>query len=159
MKLSNSIEKRNKNYLKGTILFLFLFFISITIQAQNQKIKIHQKQMTILSAFEEIEKQTDMKIAYNEKAIDVNKSISVDVTDKTLPETLADVLKGTNMTFKMQGKQIMIVPVTATNSAEKYNGTITDENGEPIIGASVALVIIPLIPKRLSCRIRHLFWK
>ncbi|HHV84295.1 MAG TPA: SusC/RagA family TonB-linked outer membrane protein [Petrimonas sp.] len=141
MKLSDSIKKRSNNYLKGVFLFLFLFSVSTAIQAQNQKITISQKQTTILSVFEEIEKQTNMKIAYNEKAIDVNKSISIDVTKKTLPETLSAVLKGTNMTFKIQGKQIMIVPIMTANSdeniARKYSGTVIDENGLSIIGANI----------------------
>ena len=139
MKLFNLIKKISKIYLKEALLLLFLFSISFAVQAQNQRITIRQKQTTILSAFEEIEKQTNLKIAYNEKAIDVNKNISVDITDKTLPDALSDILKDTNMTFKIEGRQIMIIPVITTNLSKKYDGIVIDAKNEPIIGATVTV--------------------
>jgi TonB-linked SusC/RagA family outer membrane protein len=137
MKYSSVAKKRNA--FKGVFLLLFLFAASYVIQAQNQKVTLPQKQVTILSAFEEIEKQTGMNVAYNEATINVSRSISVDIADKTLTEALTAVLKGTNATFRIQGKQIMIVPITVEISVKKYSGTVSDDKGEPIIGASVAL--------------------
>ena len=137
MKEINLIKKRSKKHFGGIIPVLILFFVSITINAQNRIITIPQKQMTILSAFEEIEKQTNLKIAYNEKAIDVNKRILIDIPGKPVSEALSAILKDTNMTFKIEGKQIMIVPAAGSDLARNYTGTVTDAKGEPIIGASV----------------------
>jgi len=137
MKVINLIKKRSKKHFGGIIPVLILFFVSITINAQNRIITIPQKQMTILSAFEEIEKQTNLKIAYNEKAIDVNKRILINIPGKPLSEALSAILKDTDMTFKIEGKQIMIVPAAGPDLARNYTGTVTDAKGEPIIGASV----------------------
>ncbi|GHT37602.1 SusC/RagA family TonB-linked outer membrane protein [Bacteroidia bacterium] len=139
MNLSNPFLKKKQKSFKGVILILFLLSISSTIKAQDQRITLPKKQITILAAFEEIEKQTSLNIAYNESAINVNRNISVDVTDQPLLEAMSTVLKGTNTTFRIQGKQILIVPVPATTPSKVYSGIIKDDKGEPVIGASVAI--------------------
>jgi TonB-linked SusC/RagA family outer membrane protein len=135
----NMKKKKKRNYFKKAIIFLCLFSISLTIQAQNQKITLPKRQMTILSAFEEIEKQTDRTVAYNESTIDVKRNISVDVTDKTLSEAMAAILKDTGTTFKVQGKQLIIVSAPVAATMKKYSGTVTDEQGEAVIGASIGV--------------------
>ena len=135
MKLIYLMKKYNA--LKGITLLLFLFSGSFIIQAQNQKVTLPQRQITLLSAFEEIEKQTKLNVAYNEAAIDINRNITVDVKDKTLAEALNAVLKGTNTSFRIQGKQIIIIPVATQSPSRTYNGTVTDVNGDPVIGAGI----------------------
>jgi TonB-linked SusC/RagA family outer membrane protein len=110
-----------------------------SVSAQNQKITLPQKQITLRAAFEEIEKQTDLTVAYNEAVINVNRSISVNISAKSLPEAMNAILKDTQTTFKLQGKQIIIVPAPETVPERRYSGTVTDEKGEPIIGASIAV--------------------
>jgi TonB-linked SusC/RagA family outer membrane protein len=131
--------KKKQDYFRQLILFLLMLPVSLGIQAQNQKITLPQKQMTLFAAFEEIEKQTDLTIAYNESVINVNRNIKVDITGKSLPEALSAILKDTQMTFKLQGKQIIIVPASETVQERKYSGTVTDEKSEPVIGASISI--------------------
>jgi TonB-linked SusC/RagA family outer membrane protein len=95
--------------------------------------------MTLFAAFEEIERQTDLRIAYNESTIDVNRNITVDVIDQSIPEAMNAILKDTHRTFKLQGKQIIIVAAPETILERKYSGTVADEKGEAVIGASIAI--------------------
>ena len=139
MKYSSVMKRRNALGVKGGVLLLFLMFVSYGVRAQNQKVSLPQKQITIVSAFEEIEKQTNLNVAYNEATFNVNRNITVDITDKTLDEALTAILKGTNATFKIQGKQIMIVPAPPSAPTKKYAGTVTDDKGEPVGGASVVV--------------------
>ncbi|MDR0692532.1 MAG: SusC/RagA family TonB-linked outer membrane protein [Prevotellaceae bacterium] len=91
--------------------------------------------MSISSAFEEIEKQTQLSIAYNESKINVNQIITVDVVNKTLSEAMTAILRGTETSFNIQGNQIILVSV----APRQYAGMVTDRNGEPLIGASVVV--------------------
>ncbi|MDR1719040.1 MAG: carboxypeptidase-like regulatory domain-containing protein, partial [Dysgonamonadaceae bacterium] len=124
---------------RSAILLLCFFGLFATTKAQTQKITLPQKQMTILSVFEEIEKQTRLTIAYNEANLNVNRIISVDVKDKQLTEALQIVLKGTNATFKIQGKQIIIVAENPAPTTDRYMGVVVDENGEALPGATIQL--------------------
>jgi TonB-linked SusC/RagA family outer membrane protein len=131
--------KKKQSYFRQLMLLVFMLSASLGIQAQNQKITLPRKPITLLAAFEEIEKQTNLTVAYNEATIDVNRNISVDVTGMNLPEAMDAILKGTQTTFKLQGKQIIIVSAPATVPERKYSGMVTDETGEPVIGASISI--------------------
>lgn len=116
-----------------------LLFVSLSLDAQNQKITLPKGAKTILSVFEEIERQTKMNIAYNESVINVNQTVHADIAGDTLGEVLDNLLKGTNKTFRIQGNQIVIVALPAKDSKKTYEGVVLDTQGESIIGASVSV--------------------
>ena len=84
-----------------------------------------------------MESQTGMTIAYNEAIIDLNQTVSVNITNKSLSEALTEILKNTGTTFSIQGKQVIISSSSARQQTKKITGIITDETGEPIIGATI----------------------
>lgn len=118
---------------------LCLLFLTIGLYAQEKKISLPEKQMTIRAAFEEIEKHTNLTIAYNESVIDVNTVVREEVTNKSLTEALELILKETNATYKIQGGHIFIVAKSAPSPEKKYKGVVVDEAGSAVIGASVAI--------------------
>lgn len=137
MKIIKFVLCKHNYYLKRMLFFLFCIVLTTHSFAQNQKVSLSKQQMTVLAAFEEIEKQTQMTIAYNESVIDVNKQISASIVDKNLSDALSEVLKGSGASFSIKGKQIIIVPDKKQNDTKKITGTIKDDKGEPVIGATV----------------------
>lgn len=142
MKMKNDPIRRLGKIAAGILLVLSL---PIDLNAQEPEISLPRESMTIRSAFEEIEKQTQLSVAYNDAIIDVNKKITEAVTGKTLSEALTSILKGTGTTFRIQGKQILIVPEKAQAPEKEYKGTVLDETGEPVTGASIRLKSNPAI--------------
>jgi TonB-linked SusC/RagA family outer membrane protein len=142
MKLLLTLKTQKRGHFKRLML-LCMLSLPLMVQAQNQKVSFSQKQITLRAAFEEIEKQTNLTVAYNESGVDVNKIISVDIKDKPVSQVLNDILQGTKVTWKLEGKTIIIIPApqTATqNNPSKLKtvtGTVIDETGESVIGASV----------------------
>jgi TonB-linked SusC/RagA family outer membrane protein len=132
---------------KTLCLFLTLLMLSVTFYAQSARITLPQESMTLLAAFSEIEKQTEMTIAYNEKVINVNRTLTPEVSNMTLPQAMTSILRGTNTTFRTEGKRILIVaaapqpdaPAAQQPPQSTLTGTVTDENGDPLPGATVAL--------------------
>lgn len=140
MKIINYLSSNYKDYFFRICLIFLLFHISTGLYAQNTRITLPQKQLTIAQAFDEIQRQTKMTIAFNESVIDSKKIITPDITNKSLNEALTSILKGTGATFRIQGKQIIIIAEPSSKGAIKlYSGVITDNQGEPIIGASVTI--------------------
>lgn len=133
-------SNNRKTYLLILCLFIFIPSISIELYAQEQKVSLPKKQMTIKSAFDEIRKQTQMTIAYNEAEVNVNKSVSLNIINKTVKEALTEILEGTGYSFKIQGRQIVIIPSNyPTDNTRKYTGKIIDVYGDPIIGANITV--------------------
>lgn len=122
-----------------SILALFLLLPCVSLNAQSQKITITPEQKTLAAAFQTIEKQTKMNIAYNEATTNVKQTINIDIVDKPLSEAMETILKGTNLSYKIQGKQIIIVATPQQAPKKKYAGLILDTENEPVIGASVTL--------------------
>ncbi|GHT70875.1 SusC/RagA family TonB-linked outer membrane protein [Bacteroidia bacterium] len=112
-----------------------LISIPVNGYTQHPTVTIQNKQAKISALFEEIEAQIGMTIAYNSTVIDVNKIISVDIKNKSLPDALTEILKDTGTTFSIQGKQIVISAIS--QQVKKITGIITDAQGEPVIGATI----------------------
>lgn len=140
MKILIDLLRKQWVYSSRTYLTLFIVLLSSQyVLAQQQKITLTEGQKTIQVAFEEIEKQAKMAIAYNESVINVQQVIDVNIANKTLPEAMAAILKGTNTTYKIQGKQIIIIAAPKQIPTKRYNGVVVDSSEETIIGASVML--------------------
>lgn len=138
MKITKPLFKQTRFYAIGVFsLSLFLLFFPLNIVAQDGRVSIDKKDVTILSVFEEIEKQTGLTIAYNKSIIDVTQRVSVSASNKTVQEVLTQVLKNTGATFLIQGKQVIISQEKAQSTAKAISGTVKDEAGEPIVGAVV----------------------
>lgn len=140
-------KKTLLNYRKIFILALLALSTSTISWGQNQRVTITGKNKTILKAFEEIEKQTGLSIAYNQTKLDTNKQIKQDFNDKILSSVMTDILKETGFSYRVEGNHIVIVPVKTEqktpiqnqNNPKKISGVVADATGLPIIGANVII--------------------
>lgn len=142
-------QMRGKTLLKYqkkiVLLVLLTLFTSTICWGQNQLITITGNNKTILSIFEDIEKQTGLSITYNQTKLDVNKKIRQDFNNKSLTMVMTEILKDTGFSFLFEDKYIVIVlskpeqPDQPKENTKKVSGVISDANGEPIIGANVII--------------------
>ena len=54
-----------------------------------------------------------------------------------MKDVLPSILKEVNCTYTIQGSHILIAPIATQSKDRVITGTVTDETGEPIIGANV----------------------
>lgn len=91
--------------MKKQLLLIPMLFLSIAVSAQNQKIRLQsQAPMKVSEIFNLIESQTSMTVAYNDKNVDVDRTVSVDASGMTLDQLLDHILSGTGTTVKYHGK-------------------------------------------------------
>lgn len=151
--MTNSLKNIFKIRLKCCkliqIVLLTSFFIS-SGYAYPQKEYIDSKlftleltNSTVKEVFESIEKNSDFVIFYYDGILDINKKVSVNVKEQNIREVLTQLLKGTNLTYKIIDKQISIIrqEKIPTEKAQKSSflikGTVKDEKGEPLIGVNI----------------------
>jgi TonB-linked SusC/RagA family outer membrane protein len=140
MKISiYSLSKQWVNLLRICIFLFILLLGSLNLNAQSQKITLLPGQKSMLSAFEEIEKQTKMTVAYNESVINTKQAVDVNIMDKPLPEAMELLLNGTGATYRIEGSRILIITAPRQVPKRKYTGVVLDNKGEAIIGASVTV--------------------
>ena len=135
--LKTQWNKLNSLFRVAIILFLFLFSQFTVIWSQT--ITFSENSLTIKKAFAEIEKQTDMSVDYDESVLNIHKKIELGTGNKNLDETLNQILQGTNCSYVIKNNHIVISAENKKQEKENLvvTGTITDEHGEPIIGANV----------------------
>jgi TonB-linked SusC/RagA family outer membrane protein len=133
------------------ILFLFLFFVvfhttAINMDALNVNIEIHSNELSIKQFLTEVEHQTDFLILYRNDDIDVSRIVYIKNKKGNLSSMLNEVFSGTDIRYEFQNKYIVLaknVPsennVPSQQQTRTITGTVTDESGEPLIGASVGI--------------------
>lgn len=124
------------------LLFLSLLFLPFTSYAQHQKVRFSGEKITLKAAFNLIEKQTGLSVAYDSQAIDSQKTISSVSGEIPVDQLMTLLLDETDCTYTISGSRIIITQKKEDApkiSLQKISGTITTNNGEPIIGASVVI--------------------
>ena len=96
----------------------------------------------------EIEKQTDFTFFYNNKQVDLKRKVTLNVKNENVFSVLKKLFSGTNTTYKVLDKNIILSEKSAISSATKEvaivqqvgrsgKGVVVDDKGEPVIGATV----------------------
>lgn len=127
-----------------TILCLVLMFSFGAIFAQNGnvKISINKNKITIKEALREVERQSKMSVAYNQSKLNDTELVDLSVMDKPLSEVLDQILLKTGFGYEIKDDQIMIVSPKKAQvpDTKTIKGVVVDEQGEPIIGATVMIL-------------------
>src|SRR5690349_20533300 len=98
-------------------LFFALQSIAIDALSQNQRLSINQKNIRIEDIIQLIENKTDYYFMYSAKTVDVERTVDIKVTDKLVQEILSDISKGTNVSYKVDGR-IIALSIKGEESSE-----------------------------------------
>lgn len=131
--------------IKRSRIFISLFFLLISgaLGAQNQPVKLSSNQLSIQKVFQEIEKQTNLSVDYNQTRLNVSQRKTFQSLNNSLSEVLNVILKDTGFEYTIEKGHIIIRKSSkqATDSAgnPKISGVVLDNLNEPIIGANVVI--------------------
>ncbi len=128
-------------------LFLLLIFTCFAFandaNSQNARVNLNKQSAILKDVLEEIESQTDYLFVSN-RDINLAQKVSVRAKNKSVREVLDHILGNTDLSYTMEGINI-ILSKKASHGSESVaqqkrtiTGTITDDSGEPIIGANVS---------------------
>lgn len=129
----------------STFLLMVCVFCSYAGNAhsQNAKVSIRMNNVKLDKILNEIENQTDYLFIYNNQ-VDINKITSVKVKNEAVAQVLDRILSGTGINYELEGTHIILTTeaikdLHAQQQAKTVTGTVTDVNGEPIIGANIRI--------------------
>lgn len=129
------------------ILFVLIGWLSsfpIKTFASNGSISIKMKKQTIQRILDVLEKKSSYTFFYNTNEVNLNQKVSIEMENVTISKILKVIFKRSNYDFKVEGQQIIISKKKAFTSTplqedkkHRITGVIKDEEGNPVIGASV----------------------
>lgn len=138
---SYNLYLRIRCIVKITAVFLFLsiFQVSASIYSQEKKISVSVENGTFYEFVSQIEKQSEFMFFYKGEEINSTIRVNLNAKNKLVSEILDAVTEANNLSYKITGKHIIITKNSPEKQKKrKITGVITDNAGEPIIGATIA---------------------
>lgn len=118
-----------------------------TMFSQDAKVTIHARNVRLEELLNEIENQTDYLFVYSKANVAADKyKVSINATNESVKEVLDQILEGSPIRYTVEGTHIVLSHSSSKRKADifgikqsdiKISGVVTDQNGEPLIGANV----------------------
>ncbi|MGE7774222.1 SusC/RagA family TonB-linked outer membrane protein [Chitinophaga sp. NPDC101104] len=128
--------------MKLTAILMLAAALHVSAAGFSQTITLSRKNAPLGRIFSEIQKQSGYSLLYDMKLIRSAGPVSIDVQNASVAEVLEKCLQGHNLTFVINNNIIVIREKAATAAvpmAAVMTGSVTDDAGAPIPGASVEL--------------------
>lgn len=125
------------NYRKKAI-WVVGALLCLNFGAYAQSISLKMNQVSVKRAMTGLQEKSGYSFVYIAGDIDTDKTVSVDADQ--LEEAISQILTGQDVSYEIQGKNIIIRKTgnyRKSKQEKQISGTVKDNNGEPVIGASV----------------------
>lgn len=124
-------------------LFCVLQSFSIGTFSQNVRLSINQKNISVESVIQLIEDRTDYYFMYSALVVDVKRTVDVEATNKLVSEILDDILKGTDTSYRIDGRLVALSRngelSQVVQQQKTVTGKVTDSSGASLPGVSVVI--------------------
>lgn len=135
--------------------FVLLFIIAGSLQtfaavtySQSTKLTLNMENATVKEVLSAIEEKSQFYFTYNVKEVNIKNRVSVNVEDQQIEAVLNQIFKNNGIRYVINDRHIALY---RENAAEKsglpivnqkkitITGNVKDTQGEPVIGAAVAV--------------------
>jgi len=113
---------------------------TITLNAQSRKlISLNVSGVPLEKAVGEIERQS--QYLFVARGVDMSTLVSANARNKTIDEVMSQLLKGTNIDYKIDGNNVILNPRQDRQEKAPFtiSGKVLDAEGQPVIGAGVLI--------------------
>ena len=134
-----------KTLLAMKMLCILLTVASLQIAARgySQGISITLKNEPLEKLFNAVEQQTNFSFVYSKEAIEQSKPVTIEVKNENLENVLKTVFANQPLTYSFNEKFIVIKLLNQKKEIVvtfiDVRGRVVNENGEPIVGASIVI--------------------
>lgn len=134
--------------MKITLFVVLLSAIQIFatgVYSQNAKFSLKKENASIENILGSIEDQSDFYFLYNGKLVDVTQKVTVSVENQSIENTLKELFRGTNISYKIIDRQVVLTPSDNGNvgnnqqQPKAVSGKVTDSTGAPLPGVTVVV--------------------
>ena len=136
---------------RRVLLMLSGFLLSLSVSSA-QKVNANYTKTNLKTVLESISKQAGYTLAYSKEAVNLNENVTIHVSEAELKEVLEMLLSPRNLGYEMSDGKIYILYKGANKQSPSgtkqdqqsqqvqmitVSGVVSDETGEPIIGANI----------------------
>jgi len=132
-----------KKFLLATFLAL-----SMEVSAKASMVTMTLRNVTVKEAIVDLQKNTGYSVVIYAKDVDMNRRVNVEARNEKVANVVGKILAGQNVSYEINGNTIVVsqpkgVPSESARTQkgddkkQRVKGNVVDEQGQPIIGASV----------------------
>lgn len=132
---------------KKLVSSVLLVAVTLALSAQTvgrKNVTLNNGRITVAELIRAVEQQTDYLFVYNENEINLNQTVAVQAQNEPATVVLYRAFQTIGVTPRVEGRNIILTPGVTPTPQQKpdtrtVSGRITDENGEPVIGAGIQI--------------------
>ena len=126
------------------LLLCSVMSISANVRAQHARMSLELKGVTLEEVLWALEKKSDITFFYNVTDVAGSNKVDAVFKDAPLEKILNDVLRGTNLSYEIQGKVVVIKRNLSSSVSDSLksvtiNGVVKDSYGNGLPGVTVVL--------------------
>ena len=150
--MEKSSQNRSHCRMLMRSMLVALAFLLCAGSAYAQRLTLNHQKTPLLTVLKEIQQKTSYTFVYNNSLIDVNKEVSIMSSNEDMTAVLDRLFASAGISYQIIDKQISLSPaVFPQNTAAQnvgqstvqrkisFQGTVLDEEGNPLPGALVAV--------------------
>jgi TonB-dependent starch-binding outer membrane protein SusC len=133
---------------------LTVFFILISVgcvlagktYSQTKTLTLHMENSTVKEVLKEIESQSEFRIMYSGKFVDVDREVSLDVKNQKIESVLNTLFAGTDVGYTVKDRfivlitpELMVEGTLAVMQQRAVSGKVTDSGGQSLPGVTVVV--------------------
>ncbi|MBB6501658.1 TonB-linked SusC/RagA family outer membrane protein [Pedobacter cryoconitis] len=128
------------------IVLFILGIMQVSAATYAQQFSLNRKNISIKEVFKQIKNQTGYDVLYQPEKLDANRIISVDFKHDNLKKVIDYCIAGKDLAFEIEDNTIVIKAkqvqanrnvIRLSTDSIIYHGTVLDEKGIPMPGATV----------------------
>lgn len=129
-----------------SVFFLFLFVaqtFAIVTYSQQSRLTLKMRDAKVIDVLGRIEDESQFFFLFNQKLVDVECQVNVDVKNESIDKILDGIFGNTNVSYVIKDRQIVLTTANPEmvniDQQKSVSGKITDSSGITLPGVSVVL--------------------
>jgi TonB-linked SusC/RagA family outer membrane protein len=139
------IQTKMWKIMRLNAIFLLLCFShawALSGYSQETKLTLKMSDSKIIDVLDAIEEQSEFFFLFNQKLVDVERKVDIDVQEKSIDFILQKLFAGTNVNHMVIDRQIVLTTFNEEllpQQQRTVSGKVTDSSGQPLPGATVVV--------------------
>jgi len=130
-----------------SVFFLLLFvaqtFATVTY-SQQTRLTLKMQGAKVIDVLSKIEDESEFFFLFNQKLVNVERQVNVDVKNESVEKILSNLFENTNVSYLVKDRQIVLTTADLNAASEQdqritISGKVSDTTGNPIPGVSVVV--------------------
>ena len=111
--------------------------------SQQTRLTLKMESAKVIDVLNKIEDQSEFYFLFNQKLVNVERQVNVDVQNESIDKILSLLFKDTNVSYMVKDRQIVLTTANASYDSSQQqksvSGKVTDSTGAPLPGVSVVI--------------------